>query len=71
MDILIVEDEPEIAKLIQMTLEREGFLANGVVMDLPLYKYLPTTTGCNSFRFNASGFGWLGGMCQNSTKAWS
>ncbi|MGB5962563.1 MAG: response regulator transcription factor [Coleofasciculaceae cyanobacterium] len=25
MDILIVEDEPEIAKLIQMTLEREGF----------------------------------------------
>jgi len=25
MDILIVEDEPEIAKLIQLTLEREGF----------------------------------------------
>lgn len=25
MDILIVEDEPEIAKLIQMSLEREGF----------------------------------------------
>ncbi|MGB7444644.1 MAG: response regulator transcription factor [Coleofasciculaceae cyanobacterium] len=25
MDILIIEDEPEIAKLIQLTLEREGF----------------------------------------------
>jgi two-component system OmpR family response regulator len=25
MDILIVEDEPEIAKLIQLALEREGF----------------------------------------------
>ncbi len=28
MDILIVEDEPEIAKLIQLTLEREGFSCN-------------------------------------------
>jgi two-component system OmpR family response regulator len=25
MDILIVEDEPEIAKLIQLSLEKEGF----------------------------------------------
>jgi two-component system OmpR family response regulator len=28
MDILIVEDEPEIAKLIQLALEREGFACN-------------------------------------------
>jgi len=28
MDILIVEDEPEIAKLIKLTLEREGFSCN-------------------------------------------
>jgi two-component system, OmpR family, alkaline phosphatase synthesis response regulator PhoP len=28
MDILIVEDEPEIAKLIQLALEREGFSCN-------------------------------------------
>lgn len=28
MDILIVEDEPEIAKLIKLTLEREGFFCN-------------------------------------------
>ncbi|MDY6785445.1 MAG: response regulator transcription factor [Cyanobacteriota bacterium] len=32
MDILIVEDEPEIAKLIQQTLEREGFSC-GIVED--------------------------------------
>ncbi|MBA2750082.1 MAG: response regulator, partial [Tatlockia sp.] len=28
MDILIVEDEPEIARLIQLSLEKEGFVCH-------------------------------------------